>query len=346
MKSKSWNNYLIGLCLMTLLVFVSTVRADRIFTVEGGSRAVTGTVLGISNEKVTVDVSGERREIPANTIRSITFDDEPSQLASARGYVADSNMSAALEALSKVDRNKLPKDGMKADYDYVETAAKAKQVMSGSGNVEDATKALNDFLKNNRNSYRYYEICELYGDFMVQQGKFDLAKRSYETLAKAPWPDYALKANVSLGMADVTENKIEDARKLFESVLASDDDSEQAKSLKSIAKIGLALCQAGEKKFDEAIKTLEEIARSSSSEDMQFQALLFNSLGSAYQQAGKANEAILAYLHTDIMFSSARSEHIKALQALSKLWRQVKRNERADAVDKQLKELYNIIAAK
>ncbi|MDR2704954.1 MAG: tetratricopeptide repeat protein, partial [Planctomycetaceae bacterium] len=236
----------------------------------------------------------------------------------------------------------LTKPEMKQDFDYFTAAAKAKSALAGSSNIADAEKSLLDFVKNNKNSYHYYEICELYGDLMVQAGKFDDAKKSYAALTKAPWSEYSLKATVSLGMAEITEKKIDSARKNFETVIKSEDHSEAAERLKSIANIGLALCLTSEKKYDDAIKMLEEIAKNSGSEDSVFQSLVYNSLGSTYEQASKPRDAILAYMHTDILFSSARSEHIKALQELSKLWKQVKRNERAEETDKRLKSLYNI----
>lgn len=318
------------------------VHADRIIMQEGKGRAVNGTILGINAEKITVDVKGEAQEIAANVVASTIFEKEPPQLATARNAIEGSRMSEALEALAKIDPKALTRPEMKADFEFFDAVAKASLVQSGIGDSAAATKALTDFIKNHRSSYHYFNVCELYGDLMVQQGKFDLAKKSYETLAKAPWPEYSVKATVSLGMAEVAEKKIDEARKNFESVINKEDDSEGTERLKNIARIGMALCLVGEKKFDEAVKELEGIARESANEDSLFQSTVYNALGSAFEQADKPREAILAYMHTDILFSAARSEHIKALQALSRLWKKVKRNDRGEDVDKRLKELYNI----
>ena len=326
-----------------LLCFVNVSLADRVVMLEGKGRPVTGSIILITPEKVTVAVGSNTQEIPANAIAATTFDGEPAQLTTARNFVTNSRMQEAIDALEKVDPNTLTKDGMKQDYAYLLAYAKAKLVSTGGGDTADADKALSDFIKNfDKNSYHYYEICEVYGDLMVQLGRFDDAKKSYAILTKAPWPEYSLKATVSLGMAEVSEGKADDARKNFDMVIASTDDSPQAERQKSIARIGLALCLVAEKKFDEAIKALEEIAREAGSEDSSFQALVYNSLGSAYDQADKPRDAVLAYMHTDILFSAARSEHIKALMELSKLWRKIQRVDRAEEVVGRLKEQYNV----
>ena len=325
-----------------IFAFVDVLLADRVVMLEGKGRPVTGAIILITAEKVTVDVKGEKQEIAANIIATTSFDGEPAPLTSARNAVINSRMQEAIDALAKVEPNTLTKEGMKQDYAYLLAYAKAKLVLAGGGDAADAEKELLDFLKNDKTSYHYFEICEVYGDLMVQLGRFDDAKKSYAVLAKAPWPEYSLKATVSLGMAEVYEGKAAEARKNFETVIASTDDSPQAERQKSIANIGLALCLVADKKYDEAVKSLERIAREAGSEDSSFQALVYNSLGSAYNQADKPRDAVLAYMHTDILFSAARSEHIKALTELSKLWKKIQRNDRADDVAKRLKDQYNI----
>ncbi|MGL4594380.1 MAG: tetratricopeptide repeat protein [Thermoguttaceae bacterium] len=331
--------------LLTFFVCVASqvALADRITMIEGKGRPVTGTIVGIASDKVTIDVSGKTQEIPANQIEATIFEKEPSGLANARTAVIGSRMTEVLTSLEKVDPKELS-NYMKQDYDYFLATAKGRLALSDAGNFADAEKELTAFVKNNKASYHFYEICELYGDVMVAQNKFSDAKNSYEVLIKAPWPEYTLKAQFFLGMAEVRDKKIDAARKNFDAVIAAPDDSEQAQRFKNMAKVGLAICLSEEKKFDESIAALENIAKNSESDDSLFQSLVYNALGSVYNAAGKPREAILAYMHTDILFSSSRREHIQALKELVKLWNTAKRADRSKETEERLKELYNISA--
>ncbi|MDR0870899.1 MAG: tetratricopeptide repeat protein [Planctomycetaceae bacterium] len=327
--------------------FVSAVFADKITVQEGKGKSITGTILLVNAEKIVADVNGQKQEIPANVVLSVVYDKEPPLLNTARSALQDSKMSETLETLAKIDPKTLATPEMKQEYEYFRAAAKARTVLtglaeSGSLTAADAEQSVDEFLKNNKNSYHYYEVCELYGDLTVQLGKFEAAKMSYSELTKAPWAEYRLKAKTALGVTEVSERKIDAAKKNFEEVIADKDESEQTAKLKKLSNVGLARCLAAEEKYDEAVKKLEDIAAGSGSEDSAFQAALYNALGSVYAQAGKKKEAILAYLYTDILFSAARNEHIKALTELEKLWKEVKRTDRSDAIAQRLKNLYNV----
>ncbi len=328
---------------VVLLVAGAVQAADRITMMEGHGRPVSGSIVLMTPEKVTIDVKGEKQEIAANIIASTQFEGEPGALTNARNAIINSRMQEAIDALSKLDQKGLTNDYMKQDFAYCLAYAKSRLVLAGGGDAADAEKELLNFIKNFKtNSYHYYEICELYGDLMVQQGRFDDAKKSYAVLAKADWPEYKLKATVALGMAEINEGKADSAKKNFDTVIASSDASPLAERQKNFAKIGLALCLTADKKYDEAIKSLEQIAREAGSEDSAFQALVYNSLGNAYDQAGKPRDAVLAYMHTDILFAAARSEHIKALKELYALQKKIQRTDRAEEVAKRLKDQYNI----
>lgn len=311
----------------------SMALSDRIIFRDGKERPVTGKILAISAENVTVEVRGERREIAAPKISATEFDGEPGAIKIARGAFAARRFAEVLERLEKLDAVTLSTLFMQQEFAYFRVAAKTHL------NDAAAFKELEDFVQNHKNSYHYFEICELCGDLATKQGRTKDAKKTYTLLLAAPWPEPQQRARVALGMIELTHNDIQKARQYFESVKNEQSES-QANSSGGKSLVGLALCLAAEEKFEEAILELEKLAETK--DDAIFSAFVYDSLGSVYERANKPNEAILAYMHTDILFSAAQEEHMRALTALSKLWRQVNKPERAADAEKRLKELYGL----
>ena len=69
-------------------------------------------------------------------------------------------------------------------------------------------------------------------------------------------------------------------------------------------------------------------------------ARAYNVLGTAYRQTGRTQEALLAFLHVDVLYPSVPEAHAEALANLADLWQQVHQNERANRARKTLEEEY------
>jgi hypothetical protein len=63
-------------------------------------------------------------------------------------------------------------------------------------------------------------------------------------------------------------------------------------------------------------------------------------MGQCYLKSNKPKDALLAYLHTDILFYGDPESHAEALYYLDKLWQQVDRPERALQARKLLQQRY------
>ena len=66
----------------------------------------------------------------------------------------------------------------------------------------------------------------------------------------------------------------------------------------------------------------------------------YNILGLCHQQAGEDLQAVLAFLHTDLLFSNQAAAHAEALYYLSQLWPKLDKNDRALEARTTLKSLY------
>jgi lipopolysaccharide biosynthesis regulator YciM len=113
-----------------------------------------------------------------------------------------------------------------------------------------------------------------------------------------------------------------------------------AETARATALVGNAAVLVGQKKTDEAIKVLNDIIAKGDSEDAELMAHAYNTLGTAYRQAGDANEAKFAFLHTDMLYSAVPDAHAEALANLAEIWKQLNKPERAAEARKRLGELY------
>src|SRR5204863_2754961 len=115
-----------------------------------------------------------------------------------------------------------------------------------------------------------------------------------------------------------------------------------AESQRFAAVLGKAQCQAYTGAFEDAIKELEtNIIANINPEESALQALAYNTLGNCYNQKpdGKKS-ALLAFLHTDVLYNNVPNAHAEALWNLSGLWMDIGKNERGQECLNRLNRLY------
>jgi tetratricopeptide (TPR) repeat protein len=210
--------------------------SDRVRTLRSSD---AGELTDVTPTEITMDkgTSGTRK-IPVNEIVSITFHDEPTELTQARVNVKNGGYVNASELLQKIDLSKVDRDIVKQDIEFYEALCGAKLALNGTGEVNAAGSRLNDFVRKNRQNFHYWEAIETMGDLLTSSEKFDGAQKQYAELAKAPWPDYQMRAAVALGRAFQAQDKHAEAIQQFDSVLAMSEDSDSAKAQKLSATLG------------------------------------------------------------------------------------------------------------
>jgi tetratricopeptide (TPR) repeat protein len=117
-------------------------------------------------------------------------------------------------------------------------------------------------------------------------------------------------------------------------------DEDLANQQRTLAKLGKAKGLCAAKKHEEAISLVEEILKTADPENVQVMARAYNVLGTAQRQAGRTKEALLAFLHVDLLYPSLPDAHAEALANLADLWEQVHKPERATQARKTLEEEY------
>jgi len=312
-------------------------------TIKTESESIRGTVIGMSPLKVTIQqgaAGGLEKEVPVNEIETIYYDDEPTQLKTARLHISSGRYEDALSTLGGIDTSEISREVVKQDVDFYKAHCTARLALGGNGKVLDAARQMSAFLSANKGSYHFLEATEAMGDLAVANGSYDQAEVHYRKLAVPPWPDYKMKAGVALGRARLAQGNTAGAKQAFEVVLGMDAGDDLAKAQHLAATLGKARCLAAEGAHAQAIKVVQDILARADPEDVELQARAHNTLGTALRKAGRDKEALMAFLHVHLLYFAVPEAHAEALANLVELWKAVHKTERAVQAQRMLEERY------
>lgn len=303
-------------------------QTDQIY--QQGGTPTRGLIGKTTPDEVEVTAAGTTRKIPTNTIRKINFSGEPNELRTARDHAAQGRYEDAGEVLAKVDFKSLTRPLVKQDYQYIKAFSQAKLALTGGGDKAQAEKDLLGFFGANQSTFHAYECAEILGDLAVARQDYENAGKRYGYLAKAPWKDYQMRSSVLQASAMLGQGNYAEAKAKFDEVVSSPLDDPAALEQKRQAKVGQALCLAETGDPAAGIKLVQEVI--GSNEPQQNPVLFgraYNSLGRCYLKSNKPKDALMAYLHVDVLFYQNPETHAEALYYLNKLWTEVKKSERA-----------------
>jgi tetratricopeptide (TPR) repeat protein len=308
-------------------------------------KPIAGRIVKMSPYEVVVSQTGGEKTIPVNEIVTIVYDEDPSQLRIARGY-ADPDTARYEDALTQLDKVKPPaniRPEVQQDIDFLRAYCRSQLAFQGKVPVLEAAKEMKEFVTTHKGNYRWLKANEVFGDLAVASGSYKASETYYDQLRKSPFPDYKMRAGVRIGRALMAQGGPENlvaAGKAFDEALAIPADTEAAKAQRLDASLGKARLLALAGKYDEAIKTVEPIIATASREQAETLAHAYNTLGVAYRAAKKPKEALMAFLHVDLLYPSVAEAHAEALYNLTGLWSELGNGQRADEAKKTLVQKY------
>jgi tetratricopeptide (TPR) repeat protein len=332
--------------ILAVVIFVALCRSgvsaqttiDRVRTTHGSE---TGRVTGMTPLEVTVDkASAGIEQVPVNEITTIVFHGEPAELSQARTNARNGSYATALEALKKIDVAAVDRDYVKQDVQFYRALCEAKLALGGTGEITDAGRNLNGFVRKNPDNFHYLEAVEVMGDLLMASERWDAAQKQYAELDKAPWPEYKMRAAVLTGRTLQAKGEHAEAIAEFDKVLAMPGEGKDVESQKLTATLGKAESLSATGKVDEAVTMIEQVILDADPEQMQLHARAYNALGRCYEQAGKTKDALLAYLHVDVLYNTVPEAHAEALSHLVPLWQAIGQGERAREAKQTLEEKY------
>ena len=325
--------------LAILLMASSGWAADKVRLRQG--TPVTGTVIQMSPDEVVVEQGPISKKVPVNEILSIEYDEEPAELNSlVRSAYEAGRYAEALAAVDKIDAADAKRSEVKQDLAFYKAASAARLALGGSGDLRDAGRLLVAVESDAPGSYHYLEVCQLLGDLLVITGNHAAAQKYYDKIASSSFPEYKLKAGVLVARSLESQKEYEKAIAKYDEVINGLGDGPEAAAQKQIAVCGKAAALAATGKADEGIEMVKGVISAADAEELELHARAYNALGSCYLAAGKKQDALIAYLHTDLLFAGFAEQHAEALAALSTLWADSDKLDRAQEAKATLEERY------
>jgi tetratricopeptide (TPR) repeat protein len=318
----------------------AAVRDDFIKTVK--DKKIDGKIRQISPTEITIEQLIGTEKIPVNEVESITFGGDSATLRGVRSDLHREQYEEALKLLDKIKPGSVQRPESLQDIEYYRALCEARVALAGNGSIVEAGSKMTAFVTANPESYHYFQACEILGDLLIAIGKHSLARKYYERVNQAPWPDYKMRASVAMGGAYLAEHKPAEALKFFEWVMAQpvDSDSALGQSQHITAILGKARCLAEANQADMAIKAVQSLIAKANPDDTAFLAAAYNALGFAYQKAGLAADARYAYLHVDTQYWTNAEAHAEALYYLSQLFAAAGKRDRAKECKMALEQQY------
>jgi tetratricopeptide (TPR) repeat protein len=317
----------------------STFAADTISR-RSGPR-LGGTITGTTKTDLTIKPTGDPVTVPANEILSVDWDDATADLKLG---ISDENGGRLESALQRVRKSKADSqtssDALKKEFEFIEARIQARMAKADPAKVDEAIAALEKFKKSGSDHFRYYETLRYLGEVQMVKGDNAAARQSFEALSQAPWNDVKLAGQVALGRIQMAEGNADEAVRTFDAAISAAGNSSGEQARKYDAMLGKARALAAQSKHEDALKTLDEVTMKASATETALQAEAYVLQGNSLQALGRNKEAVLAYLHVDLLFPKETGYHAEALYHMARLWKLVQSPERGDDAGAKLTSNY------
>lgn len=324
---------------LLMLICVSG-QAQGLDRIKRRSGTVSGKIAKVTQLAVTISRGGVEREIPVEEITSIAFAGEPKELRSARLAASGGRYPDALESLKNISRTELKRTEIKQELDFQLVRCLAKLAIAGQGNLESATAEVAKFLTQNRNSFHLTEAIELSGDLQLAAGNYDAARKLYTKLGRAPSAFHKARSALLIGRSLQEQGQHVEALAEFDKALAAAAGSTTAESQQLEATLLAAVSRAAGGDLEQSTEAVKKIIAEAEPDDTELMARAYNALGDCYLTSSNPKAARDAFLHVDLLFASASTNHAKALYELSRLWSTLGHESRALDARQRLQEEY------
>ena len=312
-----------------------TRRSDRV-VFRGELTAMTPSLLTIRLQ------NGQTQEIPVPDVLIVRFDMEPPALSQAQSSERSGALDVALEKYRLIQAEYGGEDRrLVSDLKFLIARTQVRMALANPAEAAAAAKAISEFRTENKTNFRYLEAMLLEAELLsLDTVKAAEARSLLADVQKCDVKGYRLQAGVQLGLLLLSGRDTAGAVTAFDGVIQESTGDAAASAAFYDAALGKAMCQKADGKLDESIASLNEVIGKASESETKTLARAWVLKGDCLREKGLPKDALMAYLHVDVLYSSEPSSHAEALFYLASLWGPAGHQNRADDARAQLNSKY------
>jgi tetratricopeptide (TPR) repeat protein len=328
-----------GLVGWTMMAQAISQEADKLYPKSGATQ--TGKIVDMTRDSVVMEIRDNKQNFPSSDILRIVYEGEPPQFSRAKEQAATDQWDQALESLKRIDTKSIERPEIKNELLFYQGLVLGQLALQGQGDAAAAKARLLEFARANPKSFHFYQLSEMLGLLAVSLGANEEAAKYFGAMSSSPVAETMLQGRYLMGSALLTQGKPAEAKKAFSDAIAASADSVAAKKYQKLSKVAINRCDILDGKTAAAIENLRKMVEEGDATDSQLFSAIYNALGLAHQKEGKNQEAVLDFLHTDLLFQSETDMHAEALYYLSQLFATIGEPQRAADAKSRLQSLYS-----
>jgi tetratricopeptide (TPR) repeat protein len=319
----------------------AALRADDVSLIAGSTvkGAIGGRVRGAiqseSPTEVVVTLGATTTTVPTDQIASIRYDGQ-----SANYQLGESRESAGQLAEAADLFKKAATETRGKPFPHQAALFREARVLSDLAAVEpdrqaEARDKLAAFIRAYPASRQIAGAREALARLQINTGDFAGADATIAALAKMP--KVGDRAAVLRTKVLARQGKHDQAIAELDRLIAGSTKGSERQRYAMLAK---AESLAATHKYKEAEALVRQVIQANPAEDAASQAPAYNTLGDCLRAANRDKDALIAYLHTDMLYNKDKEEHPRALHGIASAYRRLKQDARADEFAQRLKVEY------
>ncbi len=326
---------------VALLLTTGWALADEVVLLPGatikqatGGR-VRGQVQSESSSEVVVTLGTTTTSVPTDQIASIRYDGQPATLQLGETRETAGQLAEAADLFKKAAAEAADKPYVMQTALFREASVLADLALVEPGRTKEAKDRLLRFVRTYPNSRHVIPARVDLARLQLNAGDFAGAEATIADMAKLPRA--AERAGVLRAKVLAGQGRHDEAVSELDRLIATFPERTAGKREAQLAKAESLVAM---KKYKEAEALVRQVIAAAPAEDVAAQSAACNTLGDCLRADNRPKEALLAYLHTDLLYSKDKQEHPRALFNIEKLFRLLKQDGRADEYAQRLRQEY------